>query len=186
MKSTNSTAMLLAAALGACAANQTSASQQPAPPLWQSAAGGFSPAAGSIAPTVPCEAVALALKLVATAADPSPPRLIGDLIRCSTESIYIGYLRSTLFIEGLDGNGVRLFVATGMNPLHQDLEAPPPSSGGSMSWHSTDTPEPTISTLIHAPITPALARLRWYDVDASDQPHLLGEMVWGTPAKPVQ
>ena len=180
-------AVVLAIMLVGCAPAGAGGAGSPTPvpqtaPLWQSAAGGFSPATGSISPNVPCVAISLSLKLDAAAADPPPPRLIGEQSPCRNESIYVGYLRSTLFIEGLDAKGVRLFVATGMNPLHQDVEVPPPPSGGSMSWHQTDTPVPVVATLIRVPVTPALVRLRWYDVDANDQPHLLGEMAWSSPS----
>jgi hypothetical protein len=98
-------------------------------------------------------------------------------------SLYIGYLRSTLFIEGLDATGARLFVATGDNPLRQDVEVPP-APGGQMSWRSIDNHATLVTTLIRAPITQALRRMRWYDVDENDQPRLLGETSWPNEPRP--
>jgi len=146
-------------------------------PLWISDGGGFVASAGIVSPDVPCASIILTLQR-----DPAPiqspdPKLTGTPFPCRKRSLYIGYLRSTLFIEGLDRDGRRLFVATGDNPLHQDIESPS-SPNGQMSWHSTDTTPSIVSTFIQAPITPTLTRLRWYDVDANEQPHLMGEMLW--------
>src|SRR5580698_10380500 len=126
-------------------------------PLWTVDGGSVVPALGSVDASVPCHKT----------------------------SLYDGYLRSTLFIEGLDGNGARVFVATGFNPLHRDVEVPPPPpppnssspspSSGAMSWQAVDTPATLVTTLIAAPFTPALVRLRWYDVDDKFQPRLIGE-----------
>ena len=45
---------------------------------------------------------------------------------------------------------------------------------------------PVVSTVGDAPVTPALVRLRWYDVDEDFQPRLMGESRWGDvqPAAP--
>lgn len=118
------------------------------------------------------------LRLDRHAAEPAAASLIGTPSTCRNTSIFFGYLRGTLFIEGLDSQGGRLFVATGFNPLHQDLEVPPSPNGGQASWHSVDTPAAVINTIINAPLTDKLARLRWYDVDENFQPHLLGEASW--------
>jgi hypothetical protein len=147
-------------------------------PLWISDGGGFVPSAGIVNPDVPCQLVSLSLQPHASDTLSSKAVLVGKPSPCQKASLYIGYLRSTLFIEGLDRDGRRLFVATGPNPQHQDVEAPS-SSTGQMSWHSVDTAPSTISTFIQAPITPALSRIRWYDVDENAQPRLIGEMPWG-------
>jgi len=144
-------------------------------PLWLENGGGVSLAAGSLDAALPCQTMTVSLKWGGAA---GAPRLIGKPAPCPKVSIYIGYLRDTLFIEGLDAKGGRLFVATGPNPLHQDVEAPSPSG---MAHAGIDTPAPTISTLIRAPVTLSLARLRWYNVDAKYQPHLIGETSWVRP-----
>jgi hypothetical protein len=97
--------------------------------------------------------------------------------------VYIGYLRDTLFLEGLDAKGARLFVASGFNPLHQTNEAPP-VPGAAAIVKSTDRPAASVQTLISVPVTAPLARVRWYDVGPDQQPHLLGETAWVTPAAP--
>jgi hypothetical protein len=51
-----------------------------------------------------------------------------------------------------------------------------------MSWQAVDTPATLVTTLIAAPFTSALARLRWYDVDENFQPRLIGETKWAPPA----
>jgi hypothetical protein len=147
--------------------------------LWHSDAGGITPSSGSIGAEVLCQAVLVSIKFDGSAA--AAPKLIGRPSTCSKESIYEGYLRGTLFIEGVDAPGRRLFVASTINPRHQDVEAPPPASGGSMGWHSVDTPMTDMTVLIHAPITSALSRLRWYDVDENNQPRAIGDAVWVAP-----
>ena len=147
-------------------------------PLWQNVSGGFVPTFGSVASSVQCRDVELNLRLDRTAPEPAPPKLIGEPSECPRGSTFSGYLRSTLFLEGLDANGGRLFVATGSNPLHQDLEVPPPASGGQFSWNAVNNKMPVVTTLIQAPLTPALVKLRWYDVDEKMQPHELGETIW--------
>jgi len=147
-------------------------------PLWRVDGGGIVPMSGSVASSVPCQFVSLSLRLVSAAPEPAPPKLIGSPSPCRGIPTFSGYLRGTLFIEGLDAHGARLFVATGTNPLHQDLEAPPPPTGGQFSWHAVDTKMPVITTQIQAPLTPALVRLRWFDVDENFQPHELGETEW--------
>ena len=127
---------------------------------------------------MPCQLVSLNLRLDSSAPPAEPAKLIGTPSPCRNTGTFNGYLRSTLFIEGLDADGARLFVATGTNPLHQDLEVPPPPAGGQFSWHAVDAKLPVITTMVSAPITPALARLRWFDVDENLQPHLLGETEW--------
>ncbi len=175
--------MLLA---GACAVPNHTVTGTNAPhasgaangPLWRTDGGMFVPMSGSVASTVPCQFVSLNLRLDSSAPAPEPPKLIGTPSACRNRATYGGYLRSTLFLEGLDVHGARLFVATGTNPLHQDLEAPPPPSGGQFSWHAIDTKMPVVTTSIEAPLTPALVRLRWFDVDEKLQPHELGETEW--------
>jgi|GEM_PF-3541800 len=176
---------LLATFISASCANVASpspseASAPSAPangPLWSTDGGGFSPAAGSVNSDVACQSVWLSLQRDRAKGPPPAPRLIGQASPCRPTSLYIGYLRSTLFIEGLDANGARLFVATGDNPMHQDVEAPPPR-GGQMRWFSVDNGATQVSTSIRAPITPALTRMRWYDVDENNQPRLIGETSW--------
>jgi hypothetical protein len=168
---------------GACtvpnhAASPPQASGPANGPLWHNDGGGFIPSSGSVASNVPCQSVSLNLRLDRSAPEPARPKLIGTPSPCRNNSTFNGYLRSTLFVEGLDTHGARLFVATGINPLHQDLEAPPPPSGGQFSWHAVDTKMAVVTTLIQAPLTPALVRLRWFDVDENLQPHELGEMDW--------
>jgi len=171
---------------GACAApnrfvtetNTPPASVAANGPLWHDEGGGFAPSPGSVNADVPCRFVSLGLRLDSSVPQPPPPKLIGEPAGCPHSSTFNGYLRSTLFVEGLDARGERLFVATGKNPLHQDLEAPPPPSGGQFSWHAIDTKMPVVTTLIQAPLTPALVRLRWYEVDEKLQPHELGTTEW--------
>ena len=152
-----------------------------AAPLWLAQGGGFTAAPGKADPKAPCQLLSVSLKL-AEGGSPPPPKLFGAPSPCQTTSLYIGDLRGTLFVEGLDASGARLFVATGLNPQHQDVEAPPSSSGPGMAWRGADaTPVPVLTTTIRAPLTPALSRLRWYDVDAQDQPRLLGEAAWTAP-----
>ncbi len=203
------TCALSVALLAAGCANMTkSAAADPAPqmasapangPLWTADGGGVVPAAGSVDGSVPCQSVSIALQRDAAAAPPPAPQAVGHTVPCRKTSLFNGYLRSTLFIEGLDANRTRLFVATGFNPLHQDLEVPPPppppsspsastsapASAGAPSWQAVDTPSTLVTTLIAAPITPALVRLRWYDVDEKFAPRLLGETTWTTPAPPA-
>ena len=182
-----------------CANMTTPAAADPPPqtaavpangPLWSADGGAIVPASGSADASTLCRPMSIALERDA-AAPPAPlPKPIGYWVPCHKMSLYNGYLRSTLFIEGLDGGGARLFVAMGFNPLHQDLEVPPPppppasssASGGAPSWHSVDTPATLVTTQITAPITRSLARLRWYDVDENDQPRLLGETLWVNPS----
>jgi hypothetical protein len=161
-------------------------------PLWTVDGGSVVPALGSVDASVPCQSMTIALQRDAAAPPPPAPKSFGHPVPCHKTSLYDGYLRSTLFIEGLDGNGARLFVATGFNPLHQDVEVPPPPpppnssspspSSGAMSWQAVDTPATLVTTLIAAPFTPALVRLRWYDVDDKFQPRLIGETTWAPPA----
>lgn len=162
----------------ATGANGPQASGPANGPLWHVDGGGIVPSSGSVGSTVPCQFVALGLRLDSSAPPPAPPRLIGSPSPCRNNSTFSGYLRSTLFLEGLDAHGARLFVVTGTNPLHQDLEAPPPPTGGQFSWHAVDTKMPVVTTQIEAPLTPALVRLRWFDVDEKMQPHALGETQW--------
>ena|SRR5476651_2545150 len=187
-------ATLMTLFAGACAVSSHPESRTPAPqhpdsnaeiasgstngPLWRVERGGFVPVTGSVASSILCQAVSLSLRIVKTAPEPAPPKLIGSPSRCANTSVYLGYLRSTLFVEGLDSAGARLFVATGSNPLHQDVEVPPPQTGGQFSWHAIDTSVPAINTVISAPLTPALRTLRWYDVNQSLQPHMLGDAEW--------
>ncbi len=145
-------------------------------PLWHEDGGGISPASGSVAAAIPCQTMIVSLKPGSTAQD--APVFKDKPAPCPKLSLYVGYLRDTLFIEGLDAQGGRLFVATGPNPLHRDGEGP---SFSGMANTAIDTPAPAISTLIPAPVALSLARLRWYDVDAKYQPHLLGEMPWVRP-----
>jgi hypothetical protein len=162
-------------------------------PLWSADGGSIVPASGSADASVPCQSMSIALERDATAAPPPAPKPVGHAVPCRKTSLYNGYLRSTLFIEGLDRSGARLFVATGFNPLHQDLEVPPPpppppsastpASSGSPSWQAVDKPATLVTTLIAAPFTPALARLRWYDVDENYQPRLIGETTWTPPSQ---
>jgi len=188
-----------------CANVSKSAAADPAPqtaaapangPLWTADGGSVAPAAGSVDGSVPCQSVSIALQRDAAAPPPAAPQAVGHAVPCRKTSLFNAYLRSPLFIEGLDKNGARLFVATGFNPLHQDLEVPPPpppssptastsASAGAMSWQSVDTPSTLVTTLIAAPITPALVRLRWYDVDEKFAPRLLGETNWTNPAPPA-
>ena len=163
-------------------------------PLWTADGGSIAPALGSVDPSVPCQSMTIALQRDAAAPPPPAPQAVGHSVPCRKTSLFNGYLRSTLFIEGLDKNGARLFVATGFNPLHQDVEVPPPpppppspsastsASAGAMSWRSVDTPATLVTTLIAAPFTPTLVRLRWYDVDENFQPRLIGETKWAPPA----
>ena len=146
-------------------------------PLWILDGGGFVPSTGIVNPDVPCSSISLSLQQHALQTQSPSPILIGKPFACRKTSLYIGYLRSTLFIEGLDRDGRRLFVATGANPQHQDVESP--SAAGQMSGHSVDAAPSVISTLIQAPITPTLSCIRWYDVDENMQPRLIGEMPWG-------
>jgi hypothetical protein len=139
------------------------------PVLWHEAAGGVLPAAGSVDPAMPCQTMIVSL------VKGSAANLKGAPAPCKPVSLYIGYLRDNLFSEGLDTKGARLFVISGPNPGHADVEGPAGTHA------STDTPVPVVSTLIRAPITPALVKLRWYDVDANYQPHLLGESSWVAP-----
>jgi hypothetical protein len=125
--------------------------------------------------------ISLGLKIDPDAPELPPAKLIGRPSACFNSSIYVGYLRSTLFIEGLDAKGARLFVTTVANPLHQDVEVPPPPSGGAMSHRVIETKTAAITAVISAPITPALVRLRWYEVGVDDQPSLLGETLWTRP-----
>ena len=163
--------------LSACAA--TSASSAPANgPLWRADGGGVAPSAGSVAMTGFCWRVSLSLKRDPAAPDVDPPRIRGEPAPCREPSIYVGYLRDTLFLEGVDAKGGRLFVASGANPLHQDSEAPPAPEGGAARFQSADSSAATVSTLISVPVAAPLRRLRWYDVDANQQPHLLGETAW--------
>jgi len=150
-------------------------------PLWRSQGGGIYPASGSVARSIPCQLISLGLKLDPDAPELPPAKLIGRPSVCFNPSIYVGYLRSTLFIEGLDAKGARLFVTTVANPLHQDVEVPPPPSGGAMSHRVIETKTAAITAVISAPITPALVRLRWYEVGVDDQPSLLGETLWTRP-----
>jgi hypothetical protein len=147
-------------------------------PLWTVDGGSVVPAAGTAGADVLCQSLSISLQRDATAPPPPAPLPLGRPAPCRKISLYNGYLRSTLFLEGVDKDGARLFVVTALNPLHQDLEAPPPPSGGATSWRSTDAPASLVSTQISAPVTPALVRLRWYDVDEEFQPRLIGETDW--------
>jgi hypothetical protein len=191
-------ALPLALLVAGCAHAASSAAPPPSPadngPLWTTDGGSVVPASGSVDANVPCQSMTIALQRDAAAPPAPAPQVVGHPVPCRKTSLYNGYLRSTLFIEGLDGNGARLFVATGFNPLHQDVEVPPPPppppsassspspSGGTMSWQAIDTPAALVTTLIAAPFTPALTRLRWYDVDENFQPRLIGETKWAPPA----
>lgn len=146
-------------------------------PLWVAGGGGVSPVRGKLGAEVPCQLMTVSLALHKGATAP-PPAFHGRPSVCQTASIYLGYLRGTLFIEGLDAGGARLFVATGLNPLHQDVEAPPAPGAAGASWRGAEASAPVISTAIRAPVTASLSRLRWYDVDGAGRPHLLGEARW--------
>jgi hypothetical protein len=160
--------------LGACAAAPAGA-PPPNGPLWTADGGGVLPAAGSVPTSGRCRPVEVSLNRRRGAPEAPPARIRGEPAPCRPASIYIGYLRGTLFVEGLDAKGGRLFVATGFNPLHQDVEVPPAPGGGTPSWHAVEAPAPSVQTMIFIPVAAAPARLRWYDVDAAQQPHLLGE-----------
>jgi len=147
-------------------------------PLWRADGGGAAPAPGSVSMTSgACWWVVVSLRLDPSAPKAPPPSIKGSPSPCQSPSVYIGYLADTLFIEGLDAKGARLFVATGSNPLHQTAELPPGIGGGALH-QSTDRPAPRADTLISVPVTAPLARLRWYPLDSSQQPHLLGETAW--------
>ena len=165
------------ALLAAAGAGVASASAPPPAPLWTADGGGVSPTRGAVGPEVPCQLVTVSLRLH-KGASPPPPELHGKPSACQATSIYLGYLRGTLFIEGLDAAGARLFVATGLNPLHQDVEAPPAPGATGAQWRASDASAPVLSTTIRAPLTPSLSRLRWYDVDEYGQPRLVGETSW--------
>jgi hypothetical protein len=154
-------------------------------PLWRADGGGVLPSAGATPTTGMCWRVSMSLRLAADGPAAPTPTLRGAPAHCVVPSVYIGYLRDTLFLEGLDARGGRLFVATGMNPLHQTAEAPPVSAAGG-AIQSADRAAPRVDTLISVPIGAPIARVRWYDVDANQQPRLLGETVWGNvrPAAP--
>jgi hypothetical protein len=185
-----------------CANMTTSAAADPAPqvaaipangPLWSADGGAIVPASGSADASTLCRPMSIALQRDAAAPPPPAPKPVGYWVPCHKMSLYSGYLRSTLFIEGLDPSGARLFVAMGFNPLHQDLEVPPPppsasssASGGAPSWQAVDTPATLVTTQITAPFPRNLARLRWYDVDENYQPRLIGETLWMNPAPASQ
>jgi hypothetical protein len=154
-------------------------------PLWRADGGGVLPSAGATPTTGMCWRASMSLRLAADGPAAPPPTLRGAPAHCVVPSVYIGYLRDTLFLEGLDAKGERLFVAIGFNPLQQTAETPP-SSGAPASIQSTDRPAPRVDTLISVPVGAPIARVRWYDVDANQQPRLLGETVWGNvrPAAP--
>jgi hypothetical protein len=195
-------ALSVALLAAGCASTTNPAAADPAPqtaaapangPLWTADGGSVVPASGNVDATVPCQSVSIALQRDDAAPPTAAPKAVGHSVPCRKTSLFNGYLRSTLFIEGLDKNGARLFVATGFNPLHQDVEVPPPppppspsastsASAGAMSWQAVDAPSTLVTTLIAAPITPSLARLRWYDVDENFQPRLIGETKWAPPA----
>ena len=148
-------------------------------PLWRAdGGGGVLPSAGAVPTTGTCWRVSMSLRLDASAPPSPPPTLRGAPAHCVVASTYIGYLRDTLFLEGLDAKGGRLFVATGFNPLHQTAEAPP-APGASARVQSEDKPAPSVATLISVPVGAPVASVRWYDVDANGQPRLLGETIWG-------
>lgn len=177
---TASFALLLAACAPAAGA-----AAPPAPiALWRTDGGGFTPAQGKVDPKAPCQLLTVSLdRRKGGPPPPPPPEFHGKPSACQASSLYLGYLRGTLFIEGLDADGARLFVATGLNPLHQDVEAPP-SPSAAAGWRASDASAPVLTTTIRAPLTASLARLRWYDVDGRDQPHLLGEAKWNAPLTP--
>ena len=154
-------------------------------PLWRADGGGVLPMAGS-APTIGnCWRVSVSLRLDAAAPPAAPPLIRGAPAHCQLPSIYIGDLRDTLFLEGVDANGGRLFVATGFNPLHQTSESPP-GSGGGAGIQTVDRTAPSAATLISVPVGAPVVRIRWYNVDANQQPRLLGESDWAGahPATP--
>jgi len=177
----NLAAALAASALlaGGCVA--ATGAVPAAAPLWRAEGGGFVAAPGTVDPRAPCQLLSVSLKPDGGGSPAPPPKLFGAPSPCQATSLYIGYLRGTLFVEGLDASGARLFVATGLNPLHQDVEAPPSSSGPGMDWRAAGAAAPVLTTTIRAPLTPALSKLRWYDVDDQNQPRLLGEMAWMAP-----
>jgi hypothetical protein len=169
-------ALAVLAPLSACAAVPVGVPPDNGP-LWRADGGGVIPSAGAVATTGNCLRVSLSLRLDPAAPPAPPPAIRGAPAKCVVPSVYIGYLRDTLFLEGLDAKGGRLFVASGFNPLHQTNEAPP-TPGAAASIQSVDRPAPSVETLISVPVGAPLARFRWYDVDADQQPRLLGETIW--------
>ena len=144
-------------------------------PLWTADGGGVLPAAGSVSTGGLCRPVAVSLDLKPGGGDAPLARIRAEPAPCRPASIYIGYLAGPLFIEGLDANGGRLFVAAGFNPQHQDVEAPPAQDAPGGHTAQAPAQAATVQTMIFIPLAAAPARFRWYDVDASQQPHLLGE-----------
>jgi len=191
-------ALPLALLVAGCAHAAPSAAPPPTAadngPLWTVDGGSVVPAAGSVGADALCLSLSISLQRDAAVPPPPAPLPLGRPYPCRKTSVFNGYLRSTLFLEGVDKTGARLFVVTGFNPLHQDVEVPPPpppppsasssppASGGAMSWQSIDTPATLVTTQISAPVTPALVRLRWYDVDEKFQPRPIGETIWAPPA----
>jgi len=169
-------ALAVLAPMSACAAAPVAAPPVNGP-LWRVDGGGVVPSAGAASTTGSCWRVSLSLRLDDAAPPVPPPAIRGAPAKCAVPSVYIGYLRDTLFLEGLDAKGARLFVASGFNPLHQTAESPP-GPGAAANIQSADRPAARVDTLISVPVGAPLARIRWYNVDADQKAQLLGETIW--------
>ena len=86
--------------------------------------------------------------------------------------------REHLLVQGLDASGRQLWLARADDPRFYRFEDL--SEGGRRETGQHDEPE--LTTDFHAPVTPDLAALRWYEVTPDGALRRIGEMPWSSPA----
>ena len=146
--------------------------QTPAPPITPAADGSLKVPAPAVRE---CRTIDISLSLAANS--PADPDTVAAAVECPGEEAV--YPLEHVVLEGLSRDGQRLWIARGVDPRFARAVTGPEGTG-----HGTPArlQLSTIATSADVPLTPDLARIRWYEVSEDRMLRYLGERQW-TPAE---